>query len=99
MKIPFVTIHEYLDGIEKISRALHEANLPSISYMAAAVSDFWIPHEKMAQHKIQSKEVGEEGYTLRMDNTPRMLGNVKHLWNPKTILISFKLETDMQILE
>lgn len=47
IKIPFVTIHEYLDGIEKISRALHEYNLSSISYMASAVSDFWIPLEKM----------------------------------------------------
>lgn len=43
IKIPFVTIHEYLDGIEKVSRALNENNLESISYMAAAVSDFWIP--------------------------------------------------------
>jgi len=34
-----------------------------------------------------------------MENTPRMLGHVKHTWNPNTILISFKLETDMEILE
>ena len=34
-----------------------------------------------------------------MDNTPRMLGDVKHSWNPNTILVSFKLETDYQILE
>jgi phosphopantothenate---cysteine ligase (ATP) len=52
IKIPFVTIHDYLDGIEKISRALHENNLASISYMAAAVSDFWIPLDKMETHKI-----------------------------------------------
>jgi len=99
IKIPFVTIHEYLDGIEKVSRALNEYNLDSISYMASAVSDFWIPLEKMEQHKIQSKDIGEEGYTLLMDNTPRMLGDVKHKWNPNTILVSFKLETDMNILE
>jgi len=47
IKIPFVTIHEYLDGIEKVSRALNENNLESISYMASAVSDFWIPYDKM----------------------------------------------------
>lgn len=34
-----------------------------------------------------------------MDNTPRMLGAVKHNWNPNTVLVSFKLETDMEILE
>lgn len=34
-----------------------------------------------------------------MDNTPRMLGDVKHSWNPNTILVSFKLETDIHILE
>ena len=95
IKIPFVTIHEYLDGIEKISRSLHENNLASISYMAAAVSDFWIPLDKMEQHKIQSKDMTEDGFTLKMDNTPRMLGAVKHNWNPNTILVSFKLETDI----
>ena len=34
-----------------------------------------------------------------MENTPRLLGAVKEHWNPNTILISFKLETDMNILE
>lgn len=43
IKIPFVSIHDYLDGIEKISRSLSENQLSSISYMASAVSDFWIP--------------------------------------------------------
>lgn len=66
--------------------------------MAAAVSDFWIPLDKMETHKIQSKDVGEEGYALLMENTPRMLGHVKHQWNPSTILVSFKLETDIEIL-
>ena len=57
IKIPYVTIHEYLDGIESISRAIHENNLASVSYMAAAVSDFYIPPNKMVQDKIQSKDV------------------------------------------
>jgi len=48
IKISYVTIHEYLSGIESISRALHENNLASISYMAAAVSDFYVPLNKMA---------------------------------------------------
>lgn len=78
IKIPFVTIHDYLTGIESVSRALHENDLRSISYMAAAVSDFWIPLDKMEQHKIQSNNMGDEGYQLTMDNTPRMLGHVKH---------------------
>lgn len=34
-----------------------------------------------------------------MENTPRLLGAVKEQWNPNTVLVSFKLETDLNILE
>jgi len=30
---------------------------------------------------------------------PKKLGLIKSEWNPNTVLISFKLETDVQILE
>ena len=34
-----------------------------------------------------------------MDPVPKKLGHVKSQWNPDTVLVSFKLETDLQILE
>ena len=34
-----------------------------------------------------------------MKPVPKQLGNIKKTWNPKTTLVSFKLETDESILE
>lgn len=33
-----------------------------------------------------------------MQPVPKMLGHVKQYWNPNTLLVSFKLETDINIL-
>lgn len=73
-------------------------NMPSITYLAAAVSDFYVPDHLMATHKIQSKG-GSDNLLLDLSPVPKKLGDIKKDWNPKTILISFKLETDHQILE
>ena len=34
-----------------------------------------------------------------MQSVPKMMGHIKQYWNPSTLLVSFKLETDMSILE
>ena len=60
--------------------------------MAAAVSDFYIPMEQLLEHKIQSGS-HKDGLTLELLPVPKMLGKVKE-WNPDTLLVSFKLETD-----
>ena len=71
-------------------------------YMAAAVSDFYIPHNKMSKDKIQSKPGGNAiGLQLNLDNTPKCLKYFKYLidkeikddGNSRCMLISFKLET------
>lgn len=58
--------------------------------MAAAVSDFYIPDSKLPVHKIASGS----SLDLKLDPVPKKLGEVKKSWNPSTLLISFKLETD-----
>ena len=35
---------------------------------------------------------------LKLDPVPKILGKIK-TWNPQTFLVSFKLETDIKILE
>lgn len=40
LKIGFTTVNEYLAGLEEISCAIAAKNMPSITYLAAAVSDF-----------------------------------------------------------
>lgn len=69
--------------------------MKSVSYLAAAVSDFYIQHNKLPEHKIASGG----SLDLKLDPVPKKLGEVKKSWNPSTILISFKLETDESKLE
>ena len=64
--------------------------------MAAAVSDFYIPHAELSHHKIDSRE--EDGLTLKLSKVPKRLGEIKS-WAPDAKIISFKLETDTDQLE
>lgn len=48
----------------------------------------------MAQHKIQSSE----GLTLELQQVPKMLGKLTQQWAPRSFVVSFKLETDENIL-
>ena len=78
-------------------------------YLAAAVSDFFVPEEDMAEHKIQSGGSGgggpsEGGLTLQLRPVPKLLGAVKKgagetpPWAPQALLVTFKLETNAHIL-
>lgn len=64
-------------------------------YSAAAVSDFYIPADRMAEHKIQSSEGDPH---IPLTNTPKMLYLVTGEWVPSAYNVSFKLETDTHIL-
>jgi hypothetical protein len=50
----------------------------------------------MPEHKIQS---ADGKLTMTFDPSPKKLGLIKADWNPNTLAISFKLETDLEILE
>lgn len=95
LKIEYVTVHEYLRDLETICKSINAGGVKSISYLAAAVSDFWVPEAKISEHKITSGG----GLDLSLEPVPKMLGEVKKTWNPSTTLISFKLETDSSLLE
>ncbi|XP_060614674.1 phosphopantothenate--cysteine ligase isoform X2 [Anolis sagrei] len=64
-------------------------------YLAAAVSDFYIPPSEMPEHKIQSAD-GPLQITMRM--VPKMLAPLVKDWAPEAFVISFKLETDPSLL-
>lgn len=80
--------------------------IPTAFYLAAAVSDFYLPPDKMAEHKIQSRSssaqlegslIEGEPLTLTLDPVPKLLGQLK-VWHPDAVVISFKLETDSELL-
>lgn len=64
LMLPFVTIGDYLHELRALSRLMRPLGPRGLLYLAAAVSDFFVPAERMAEHKIQStdavKDAGEE---------------------------------------
>ncbi|XP_029434509.1 phosphopantothenate--cysteine ligase isoform X2 [Rhinatrema bivittatum] len=64
-------------------------------YLAAAVSDFYIPASEMPEHKIQSSS-GPLQISMKM--VPKMLSPLVREWAPQAFVISFKLETDPTII-
>ncbi|GFH25304.1 DFP domain-containing protein [Haematococcus lacustris] len=97
LSIPFETIFDYLQVL---------------FYLAAAVSDFYLPWAELAEHKIQSSEGGLD-LQLRKRvwlsplqsrlvagelQVPKMLGLLTRQWCPAAMVVSFKLETDTHIL-
>lgn len=96
LKIPFTTVRDYLFLLRDISRTLAPAfGRDLLFYLAAAVSDFFIPQAKMAKHKIQS---GEGPLSLTLDRVPKMISPLVADWAPLAFVISFKLETDEALL-
>jgi phosphopantothenate---cysteine ligase (ATP) len=61
------------------------------------VSDFYLPISKMAIHKIQSRDI--DSLELTLDPTPKMLKPLREDWAPSCFLVTFKLETDENILK
>lgn len=70
--------------------------MKSLTYLCAAVSDYYLPEKAMPEHKIQS---ADGKLTMTFDPSPKKLGLIKEDWNPQSLVVSFKLETDLDILE
>eukprot|EP01114_Cavostelium_apophysatum_P000754 TRINITY_DN10681_c0_g1_i1.p1 TRINITY_DN10681_c0_g1~~TRINITY_DN10681_c0_g1_i1.p1 ORF type:complete len:315 (-),score=54.16 TRINITY_DN10681_c0_g1_i1:13-957(-) len=91
LKVPFQSVHDYLFLLRAATTAIAPLKKNALLFVAAAVSDFYIPTPKMSEHKIQSSE---SGLDLHLDPVPKMLGLVRHQWCPEAFFVSFKLETD-----
>lgn len=66
-------------------------------YLAAAVSDFFVPPSEMEEHKIQSG-AHSDGLHLHLKTVPKCLTLVRREWAPQSFVVSFKLETDPDML-
>ena len=97
--ISYRSVDDYLSKLEQIAITIsNHTPIPNSSvvfYLAAAVSDFYVPASQMSQHKIQSNG---ENLTLTLSPVPKALSTLKTTWCPRAMLISFKLETDINIL-
>ncbi|XP_062097945.1 phosphopantothenate--cysteine ligase 2-like [Humulus lupulus] len=95
LKLPFTTIFEYLQMLRMIALSTSNLGPNAMFYLAAAVSDFYVPWQSMAEHKIQS---ASGPLNMQLAQVPKMLPVLRQQWAPKAFLISFKLETDSKIL-
>lgn len=113
LEISFDTVVEYILLLRAFSMVLSSRGSRVLLYLAAAVSDFYVRYSKMSEHKIQSREtltssyntinsikdVGEPGsIQLTLDQTPKVLRKVKEEWAKEAFLVTFKLETDKNLL-
>ncbi|XP_050433351.1 uncharacterized protein LOC126841107 [Adelges cooleyi] len=94
ISIPFTTLIDYM-WLLRGSCMLLDSKYCLI-YLAAAVSDFYIPPSEMAEHKLQSKD-GPPVMTLHL--VPKVMKAVTHNWSRQAYIVSFKLETDSMLLE
>ncbi|SCV15450.1 related to Phosphopantothenate--cysteine ligase CAB2 [Nakaseomyces glabratus] len=65
--LPFTTVNQYLWSLKSVAKLLDSRG--SLFYLAAAVSDFFVPHSRMPQHKIQSRDYKLDGDNSSDDTT------------------------------
>lgn len=58
--LSFVTITEYLWELREVAKLMRPLESRALFYLAAAVSDFFVPADRMVEHKIQSTEEFQE---------------------------------------
>ncbi|KAL1742542.1 DNA/pantothenate metabolism flavoprotein [Schizophyllum fasciatum] len=93
--LTFVTVNDYLWLLRAVSKELAAMGREGLYYLAAAVSDFFLPSQKMSEHKIQS---GKGSLQIEMDQVPKILKPMVDEWTPDGYVVSFKLETDPALL-
>jgi len=76
----FVDFNDYADQVRHISKTFK----PSITILAAAVSDYGLEKQK---GKISSKD---DCLSIELTKLPKIISKIKR-WNPKTFLVGFKL--------
>ncbi|KAI1483266.1 hypothetical protein K445DRAFT_61289 [Daldinia sp. EC12] len=56
LMLPFVTITDYLYELRAVAQLMRPLGPNGLLYLAAAVSDFFVPADRMSEHKIQSTD-------------------------------------------
>lgn len=95
LMITFTTLSEYLHILKITTESLQSFKKSALVYLAAAVSDFYIPPPKMSTHKIHS---ADGPLNLELHLVPKILQPLVCHWIPEAYVVSFKLETDESLL-
>ncbi|KAL3661347.1 hypothetical protein V7S43_013551 [Phytophthora oleae] len=95
LSLPFTSVDDYFFALRMVATCVAPWKDRALFLLAAAVSDFYIPQQDLSEHKIQSRAGPLE---LTLQQVPKMLGVLRHNWAPQSFVVSFKLETDWDIL-
>ncbi|KAF2839164.1 DFP-domain-containing protein [Patellaria atrata CBS 101060] len=60
--LSFVTVNDYLWSLREVAKLMRPVGPNALFYLAAAVSDFFVPRDRMVEHKIQSTEGFRQEY-------------------------------------
>lgn len=93
--VSFTTVSDYFWLLRAACECLAASGPRALLYLAAAVSDFYVPSNQMPTHKIQS---GAGVPNIQLQLVPKLLAPLVSLWVPHAYVVSFKLETDENIL-
>ncbi|MCJ1397595.1 hypothetical protein MMC11_000790 [Xylographa trunciseda] len=66
--LPFTTITDYLWALREVAMVMNPLGPTALFYLAAAVSDFFVPRHRLAEHKIQSTDFSS--LVLEEENDP-----------------------------
>lgn len=94
LMIEYNTLSEYLFLLRGVAESLAPHGPTVMLYLAAAVSDFYVPSQSRPEHKIPS----DVPLQLNLVQAPKMMGPLVKEWIPQAFTVSFKLETDMNII-
>ena len=97
LNIDFISVFDYFTLLEFVCKEMNVLKNKAVIYLAAAVSDFYMPKSQMPKHKIQSSEKNE-GLLLDLKPVPKLIGKLRREWCPEAFIVTFKLETDSTIL-
>jgi len=84
LTINFVTVNDYLFLLRALSEQMACLHRKAMFYLAAAVSDFFLPRQKMSEHKIQS---GKGSLQIEMDQVPKILKPLKDNWASEAFIV------------
>ena len=94
--VSFTQVFEYILLLRNVLTMSKPFGRDVLVCLAAAVSDFYVPAEHMADHKLQSRESGDVNIVLKQ--VPKALQLVKAQWSPDAFVLAFKLETNQELL-
>ncbi|RKP16833.1 Phosphopantothenoylcysteine synthetase [Rozella allomycis CSF55] len=88
LMVTYSTVFDYLSMLRLIAEFLVPYDAQAMFYLAAAVSDYYMPFEDLPQHKIQSSKNGLE---LKLTCVPKIIKEVA-LMCKNSYIVTFKSE-------